>query len=87
MNAWKTWAIPGFAVMMMVGCEQREKIVEVDTPRGGVEVERDPKTGNIDVDTHKKKIIDVDVPGAEIKVQKDHDDDVGVKVDVDKNNN
>ena len=84
MKAWKIWAIPAMAVMTMVGCEQKEKIVDIDTPRGGVEVERDPKTGDVDVETHKKKIIDIDVPGAEIKVKKEKSDSPDVKVDVDR---
>lgn len=32
------------------GCEQKEKVLDVETPRGEIEVERDPETGDTDID-------------------------------------
>ena len=35
--------------MLASGCEQKEKIIEIETPGAEVEVERDKKTGEVDV--------------------------------------
>lgn len=37
------------------GCERKEKVLDVDTPGGGIEVQRDKKTGDIDIKVEDKK--------------------------------
>ncbi|MCM2369674.1 hypothetical protein [Aporhodopirellula aestuarii] len=36
--------------LTFAGCENKETILEIDTPDGGVEVERDRDTGAVSVD-------------------------------------
>jgi hypothetical protein len=38
---------------VLVGCDDKESIVDIDTPNGGVEVERDRDDGGISVDVSK----------------------------------
>ncbi|MBL9164527.1 MAG: hypothetical protein JNL18_17500 [Planctomycetaceae bacterium] len=65
----------GIAMLVSVGCENKEKIVDVETPRGQVEVERDRDTGEVDVDATKKEdsLIDIDTPGADVEINRDKD--------------
>lgn len=35
---------------MLAGCDRKETVIEVDTPRGGVEVKRDENGGGVSVD-------------------------------------
>ncbi|MGB7324755.1 MAG: hypothetical protein WBD31_07775 [Rubripirellula sp.] len=37
------------AAVLLVGCDRKEKIVDVNTPNGGVEVERSADTGEVTV--------------------------------------
>lgn len=37
------------------GCKQKEKVLDVDTPGGGIEVERDKKSGEVDIKIQEKK--------------------------------
>lgn len=37
------------------GCKQKEKVLDVDTPGGGIEVERDKKSGEVDIRIEDKK--------------------------------
>lgn len=39
-----------FAGVLASGCDRKETLLEVDTPRSGVEVQRDRDTGEITVD-------------------------------------
>ena len=39
-----------FAGFLFVGCDNKETIMDVDTPSGGVEIERDRATGEMTVD-------------------------------------
>jgi hypothetical protein len=39
-----------FAGFLFVGCDNKETVLDVDTPDGGVEVERDRSTGELTVD-------------------------------------
>lgn len=39
-----------FCALAFFGCDNKEKILDVDTPDGGVEVEVDRDTGALDVD-------------------------------------
>lgn len=83
MKSWKIWMSSALTVTALVGCQPKEKIVEVETPRKSIEVERDPKTGDVDIETHdKKKLIDINVPGVDVDVQKDESGKTGVDVDV-----
>ena len=38
--------------MAFSGCEQKEKVLDVETPSGEIEVERDPETGDTDVEVN-----------------------------------
>jgi hypothetical protein len=38
------------AVLLLGGCDRKETILDVDTPDGGVSVERDVDDGSISVD-------------------------------------
>ena len=40
-------AVVGFSI---AGCDDKETLLDVETPDGGVEVERDVETGNVTVD-------------------------------------
>jgi hypothetical protein len=43
----------GVALITMAGCTPKEKLLDVETPGGEVEVERDPQTGNVDVEVNE----------------------------------
>jgi hypothetical protein len=71
-------------VALTTGCESKEKVLEIEGPRGGeVDVERDPETGDVDVDVNRgeDKVLDIDTPGANVEVTRDEDNG-GVDVDV-----
>jgi hypothetical protein len=36
-------------------CQRKEKVLDVKTPGGGIEVERDKKTGDVDIKVEDKK--------------------------------
>ena len=36
-------------------CNRKEKVLDVKTPGGGIEVERDKKTGDVDIKVEEKK--------------------------------
>tara|TARA_R110002111_G_scaffold153375_1_gene220241 strand:+ start:233155 stop:233343 length:189 start_codon:yes stop_codon:yes gene_type:complete len=38
----------------MVGCDNKEKVLDVETPGGQIEIERDRDTGAVDVEIDKK---------------------------------
>ena len=38
-----------------VGCNRKEKVLDVKTPGGGIEIERDKKTGEVDIKVEEKK--------------------------------
>jgi hypothetical protein len=35
---------------LLVGCEKKEKVVDIDTPQGGIEVERSTESGDIKIE-------------------------------------
>lgn len=41
------------ALLCAPGCDQQEKVVDVETPGGSVEVEREPDSGSVDVDVNE----------------------------------
>ncbi len=45
------------SVIFISGCERKEKVIDIDTPAGNIEVERSKGSGEIDVDVNidKKK--------------------------------
>ncbi|MEQ8851959.1 hypothetical protein [Gimesia sp.] len=50
------------ALMLMVyssftlaGCEQKEKVLDVETPSGELEIERDKSDGSVGVELNKKE--------------------------------
>lgn len=42
------------SVLSSFGCDNKEKVLDVETPGGEVEIERDRDTGSIDVDVNDK---------------------------------
>lgn len=42
-------------VLGTAGCQKKEKVLDVKTPAGDIEVERDKKTGDIDIKIEDKK--------------------------------
>lgn len=60
------------AMICAAGCQNKEKVLDIETPRGQVEVERDRDTGAVDVDATRKEdqVIDIDVPGADIEINR-----------------
>jgi len=36
-------------------CQRKEKVLDIKTPGGGIEVERDKKTGDVDIKVDDKK--------------------------------
>ncbi|MCA9004092.1 MAG: hypothetical protein KDA70_02375 [Planctomycetaceae bacterium] len=39
----------------LAGCEEKEKVLDIETPGGELEIERDKSDGNIGVDLKKKE--------------------------------
>ena len=63
----------GLAMLFAAGCENKETILDVETPSGQVEVERNRDTGAVDVQATKDEdqLIDSDIPGADVEVNRD----------------
>jgi hypothetical protein len=64
----------GLVILFSLGCENKEKVLDVETPSGQVEVERNRDTGAIDVQATDKEdqVLDVDTPGVgDIEVNRD----------------
>jgi len=40
----------GVGMCALTGCERKEKVIDVETPGGDVEVERNKDTGKVDVE-------------------------------------
>lgn len=38
------------SVLALSGCERKEKVLDIETPAGNIEVERSTESGKIDVD-------------------------------------
>ncbi len=38
------------SMFMITGCEQKEKVIDIETPAGSIEVERSKGSGKLDVD-------------------------------------
>jgi hypothetical protein len=63
------------AMLLSAGCENKETLLDAETPEGQVEVERNRDTGKVDVEVTKKEdqLIDSDAPGADVEVNRDAD--------------
>ncbi|MBA3485138.1 MAG: hypothetical protein H0T51_25355 [Pirellulales bacterium] len=63
----------GMAIVCAAGCENKETVLDVETPQGQVEVERDRDTGEVDVQAteDEDQLLDSDVPGADVEVNRD----------------
>jgi hypothetical protein len=65
----------GLAMLFSAGCDNKETVLDVETPEGQVEVERDRDTGALGVDAaeDEDQLLDSDVPGADVEVNRDKD--------------
>jgi hypothetical protein len=65
----------GLAIVCAAGCENKETVLDVETPRGQIEVERDRDTGEVDVQATRDEdqILDSDAPGVDVEVNRDED--------------
>ena len=64
----------GIAVLFAAGCENKETMLDLETPEGQVEVERNLDTGEIDVQAteDEDQLIDSDAAGgADVEVNRD----------------
>ena len=64
----------GIAVLFATGCENKETMLDLETPEGQVEVERNLDTGEVDVQAteNEDQLIDSDAAGgADIEVNRD----------------
>lgn len=68
-------ALVALAVVCTTGCENKETLLDVETPSGQVEVEEDQETGAIDVDATREEetLLDSDVPGADVEVTRNEE--------------
>ncbi|QDU09810.1 hypothetical protein [Gimesia aquarii] len=41
--------------LTLVGCDNKEKVLDVETPGGEIEIERNRDTGAVDVEVDKKE--------------------------------
>jgi hypothetical protein len=62
----------GVAIACSAGCENKEKLLEVDTPNREVEITRDRDTGEVDVDAKDKddKVLEIDTEGADVEINR-----------------
>jgi hypothetical protein len=65
----------GVAIVCAAGCENKETVLDVETPEGQVEVERDRDTGEVDVQATKDEdqVLDSDAPGVDVEINRDKD--------------
>ena len=40
-------------VSVIAGCEQKEKVLDIETPNGSIEVERSKSSGKVDIKINK----------------------------------
>lgn len=61
-----------FTGAVIIGCEQKEKILDVKTPNRSVEIERSNDTGNADVNVERRKQshTEVEAPNVRVKVER-----------------
>jgi hypothetical protein len=63
----------GLVIACSAGCENKETVLDVETPEGQVEVERDRDTGALDVQATEDddQLLDSDIDGADVEVNRD----------------
>mgnify|MGYP002621746607 CR=1 FL=1 len=57
LRALSAGTITGFAFCLALavsGCEKKEKVLDVETPRGELEVERSTENGDVDVEVNRE---------------------------------
>jgi hypothetical protein len=69
------------AMLFAMGCENKETLLDLETPEGQIEVERNLDSGEIDVQAteDEDQLIDSDAAGADVEINRD--DETG-EVDV-----
>ncbi len=40
-------------ISVIAGCEQKEKVLDIETPNGSIEVERSKGSGKVDIEINK----------------------------------
>jgi hypothetical protein len=55
-----------------IGCEQKERVIDVKTPNRRVEVERSKGTGKVDVNVEspRRDRVEVEAPKAKVEVER-----------------
>jgi hypothetical protein len=55
-----------------IGCERKEKVLDVKTPNKRIEVERSKDTGKVDVnvESHRRTRTEVETPNAKVEVER-----------------
>lgn len=43
------------SVCSLSGCERKEKVLDVETPAGGLEIEKDKDSGSVGIEVKKKE--------------------------------
>ena len=43
------------SLLAATACQRKEKVLDIKTPAGGIEVERDKKSGEVDIKVDEKK--------------------------------
>jgi hypothetical protein len=64
----------GIAMLFAMGCENKETLLDVETPEGQVEVERNLDTGEVDVQAtqDEDQLLDSDASGgADVEINRD----------------
>ncbi len=58
--------------LVFLGCERKEKVLDVKTPNKRIEVERSKDTGRVDVNVEspKRKGIEVETPNTKVEVKR-----------------
>lgn len=51
----KIFIVGAALLVVTTGCKRKEKVLDVKTPAGGIEVERDKDTGAVDIKIDEKK--------------------------------
>jgi hypothetical protein len=60
------------ALVGLLGCDRKEKVLDVKTPNKRIEVERSKDTGRVDVDVEspRRKGIEIETPNTKVEVKR-----------------
>lgn len=47
--------VVAFLGLALVGCDDKQTILDIETPEGELEIEQDPETGEVEIDVDDKK--------------------------------